>query len=106
MGFFSAECDGCHKSVLSIYVVNGENDWMQHVVAIKEDGSFHAGVYDGYGRIDDAEYAILDATVYHRACWELAGKPLDFTGVSASAQDQGYFYDDEDYAIPDPRGAA
>jgi hypothetical protein len=46
-------------------------------------------------------------TVWHRACWIAAGQPRDWKGQSPNADDQGYFFDPEDYATAKaPRNAA
>jgi len=44
----------------------------------------------------------LKPTVYHLSCWEKAGQPKEYSGESANAQDQGYFFDDGDHDMPDP----
>lgn len=106
MGFFSQECHGCGASILNPYSCNDINSWMTEAVAITRQGNIHTGTYDGYGRIDGAEYAIGEYnTVWHKACWEVAGKPLDYKGQSKHAQDQGYFFDDDEpkYCKTDPR---
>ena len=40
--------------------------------------------------------------LYHRACWEAAGRPTKFTESATHAGDQGFFFDDasHDYAPP------
>ena len=54
------------------------------------------GEYDGYGRLNEHEYAVGDAnTVWHLACWLLAGKPTDYRGASNHAPDQGFFFTTE-----------
>jgi hypothetical protein len=105
MGFFSQECIDCGHSVLSPYSTNEINKWMSEAVSISKDSKHvHIGTYDGYGRIDEAEDAIGDSqTVWHRACWEVAGRPFDYRGPSPRAKDQGYFFDDGDHDMPDPR---
>lgn len=106
MGFFSQECHGCGASIISEYAATPNNAWMSDAVAITPTGNIHTGTYDGYGRIDGAEYAIGERnTVWHKACWEIAGKPTEYAGASPNAQDQGYFFDDDDpkYDRPDPR---
>jgi hypothetical protein len=103
MGFFSKLCESCGHSLLSIYAANDINQWMTTVVAVLKNGSVIHGKYDGYGRIDDFDViADHDATVWHRACWEVAGKPTDYRGNSTWADDQGYFFSDE-HDVPDPR---
>lgn len=99
MGFFSQDCAGCGHPALSVYAINGINAWMQYVVAISPGGSILRGIYDGYGRIDDGngvyDSAVgADNTVWHLACWQVAGSPLDYQGPSRHSDDQGYFFDD------------
>jgi len=105
MGFFSQDCIVCGHPALSEYAIDpGVNEWMTQVVAIAATGAIHAGTYDGYGRVDGAEYAIGEgATVYHQACWELAGKPTAFTVASPGSDDQGFFFDDPTHSMADPR---
>jgi hypothetical protein len=113
MGFFSWECksDTCdHRSIISSYATSGHNAWMINVTAICEDGSILKGDYDGYGRLlrSDGGEIELDGMAdnidfYHTACWEVDGKPTDYKGGSDYAGDQGYFFDDKDYDIEDPR---
>lgn len=103
MGFFSYNCEECGHAVLSPYSTSQRNAWMAQAVAISENGTTIIGEYDGYGRIDGMEYAICDATVYHQACWEQAGKPHEFKGESPSAEDQGFFFNGPEHDLPDPR---
>jgi len=96
VGFFSQLCESCKHPALSMYSVNGINDWMQYVVVITNDGSVVKGDYDGYGRVNGFEYAIgANNTVWHQACWRVAGSPTDYRGESKYAEDQGFFFDDE-----------
>ncbi len=107
MGFFSQQCQSCKHSVLSQYSTNDINDWMRFAVTISPSGDIHTGEYDGYGSVGGAEYAIGDGnTVYHRACWEVAGKPMEYLGVSPHASDQGFFFNDPEHDMSDPRTAA
>jgi hypothetical protein len=104
MGFFSQECTDCQCSVLSPYVTDGENSWLADAVVITPEGNIHRGVHDGYGTVGEVEHAIgFDNTVWHEACWELAGQPGDYLGASPHANDQGYFFDPGEYDILDPR---
>lgn len=108
MGFFSSECTYCNKSILNPHSTNVTNAWMAQVVCIMPDGCFLKGTYDGYGRIDSqngiclTEYATDGNELFHYSCWVLAGNPREFTQESKHAADQGFFFDDEDYDIPDP----
>jgi len=104
MGFFSQDCKSCGHAALSSYVTNEVNAWMSDVVSISPEGDIHMGEYDGYGRVGGADYAVGEgATVWHRACWELAGKPLDYQGESRRSSDQGYFFEEGAHDLPDPR---
>jgi hypothetical protein len=114
MGFFSYECKICHKSALSIYAINDVNGWMVDVVAIYPDGSLVFGKYDGYGRIESKDGAVFECPgdlvetgvwdMFHKACWDNAGGPTKYETGSVHAQDQGFFFDNEDYDIPEPAG--
>ena len=114
MGLFSWECNGCHKSLVGYLSTNTINRWMSSVVALDKDTRF-IGAYDGYGRIEtqddvhtitiETEEGTCDALeeVYHFDCWVKAGKPPAQTlAGSKSADDQGHFFDEEDYNIPGP----
>ena len=118
MGFFSQDCEGCGHPALSHHVTTPLNDWMRECVTIQPNGKVIIGFYDGYGTLNDGEgeheYAIGNydpeagemydgATVYHRACWEVAGRPTAYAGPSRDSEDQGFFFDDADHAMPDPR---
>lgn len=69
-------------------------------VMILSDGTIHKGDYDGYGGIDDEErayeWAIGEPDCYHQSCWEVLGSPIEYTGGSHPAQDQGHFYREDD----------
>lgn len=105
MGFFSQDCERCGRPLLSIWAIEEPEvaGWMAEAVALTPSGSIHVGEYDGHGGIDGAAYAVGDSTVWHRACWELAGKPTEFTGASRASSDQGWFFDTGDHTLPDPR---
>ena len=82
---------------------NEGNDWMTESVAIlKGSGSILKGEYDGYGNIDDRTIVDDEPACWHRACWEKAGKPLEWNGESPFAPDQGWFFDDGVHNIPKP----
>lgn len=104
MGFFSWNCKGCGKSIRSRYTEAGYENWMQHAVALSQNGSRIIGEYDGYGRIDAPgmyEEADIGQTpcLWHQACWEHAGTP-EYDGPSESAEDQGYFIGPEVTLFP------
>lgn len=104
MGLFSQKCHDCGRSVLSPYDLPKRGAWMNEAVTISPRGEIHVGRYDGYGSVDGAEYAIGNGnTVYHKACWDVLGRPMDYQGESPHAEDQGFFYKTSDYVTPDPR---
>ncbi len=68
------------------------------------------GTYDGYGRIGNdghEDYDILEhhmastVSIYHRACWELLGRPMPGE-ISEYADDQGFLFEPEDYDYVEP----
>jgi hypothetical protein len=107
MGFFSWNCKSkiCqHRSVISEYSETEKTAWMKDVVVITEDNQVLMGEYDGYGRVEGTDIAEYDGmmAVWHRACWELEGKSLEYDGPSDYSADQGYFFTD-DQEMEDPR---
>jgi len=106
MGFWSKLCvsPGCGHPLLCVDATDEVNQWMSQAVAIDRDGSMNVGEYDGYGRVGGAEDALAsdDVTVWHRSCWELAGRPIEFTVAAEYAPDQGWFFDKGDHDVPDP----
>jgi hypothetical protein len=107
MGFFSWDCKVCGHPMISHYAVNGDESvdisWMTHVVVIDANGSILRGEYDGYGRVDGREVDWTgEPQCYHKKCWELAGRPVDYNEPSKSAYDQGFFFDDE-HDVPEPK---
>lgn len=109
MGFFSYDCKHCGHPMLSEYATDpGINEWMSKAVVIQgEDPLDHfSGTYDGYGRLGGGGDCSFDSEVWvHLACWEVVGKPgaSMYTGPSKSSEDQGYFFDDGDHDMIDPR---
>lgn len=106
MGFHSRLCEGCKHPLLYPGATEGRNTWMSDCVAITSTGNLINGEYDGYGGIGGVEFfdgGLDDATVYHRACWEQGGKPMDYTGDSDHAEDQGFFFNGPEHDLPDPR---
>lgn len=103
MGFFSQDCEECGESIISPYDIPQGLEWQNEAVCITPRGSVICGPYDGYGRVDDHEYAIeATNTVYHRFCWERAGKPTEYLGASRGSDDQGFFYERVTSKIPGP----
>ena len=121
MGLFSALCNGCKNPILPTFNTEVINAWMSDCVAIYSDGTRVRGFYDGYGRLDneDGDCVAGDEdgsvepvccwtsnndgpTVWHAACWYNAGQPKRYEGQSAHAPDQGHFFDEGTYYIPEP----
>lgn len=102
MGFFSWDCKVCGHPMLSPAVTTGRTGWMSQVVAIEPNGTILRGEYDGYGRIDGRE---TDGApeCYHQRCWDLAGRPVNYTEESESSRDQGFFFDDDDHNVGAPK---
>jgi len=53
--------------------------------------------------VNDREIDYNEPECYHHACWELAGKPAKWSGESLSANDQGYFFEDNVHNHPEPK---
>lgn len=109
MGFFSSDCEGCGHPLLAAHVTNSINHWMNYGVAIHPNGTIVTGSYDGYGSLVDENEEEQQAagwesgiTVWHQACWQVAGRPPENRGESRSAADQGYFFDDPDHDMTEP----
>ena len=100
MGLFSWDCEVCGHALLSHEATQEKNGWMTDAVAIERDGSVLCGGYDGYGRLNDRE--LERPQVYHKRCWQLAGKPTEFVKESHNSNDRGWFFDDDahNYAPP------
>lgn len=100
MGFFSWNCKCCGHSIRSRYATNPTSAWMSKAVVMTEDATVR-GEYDGYGRVGalDLGESGEEPAMYHRACWELSGKP-EYDSPSQSAGDQGYFVGEYDPAEP------
>ena len=95
MGFFSWNCKVCNHSILSDYSTEDKNEWMKDAVAITKNGCVIVGESDGYARIGGADLinmGCVDPQMYHRECWELIGKQVEFTEPSPSSEDQGFFF--------------
>ncbi len=105
MGFFSWKCKHCGRSLLSDMATEAHNTWMNDVVAMFEDGTRLMGSYDGYGSVGYGDSNLLDygeePCCYHKACWEVAGRP-GYSSPSESSRDQGWFFEDEHYNLSEP----
>jgi hypothetical protein len=85
---------------------------MQQAVVVESEGRVLEGTYDGYGRVGDEEIkygpwvdqstALNMPGCWHRACWESAGKPIDYS-PSALSDDQGFFFVPGDHDMKEPR---
>lgn len=121
MGFHTRECLGCGLSLLGTAAVVQANRWLSCGVAISPDDTVTEGTYDGYGELNGvhcidvfsepwtpeaaAEHRppeILPVSVWHKSCWIVAGCPRTFQGDSPYAADQGWFFDEDRYKVPDP----
>lgn len=107
MGFFSSNCKGCGHPLLGLGATESINVWMNNGVAIAPDGSILKGGYDGYGRLDGSDFGDQPAvgdntTVWHQACWRVAGSPTDYRGPSEHAADQGWFFEDGAHDMAEP----
>jgi len=92
MGMFSWNCLACGFSLRECRHCS-EDNWMGNAVVLTPGGSILKGGYDGYGQVG-GDYNLghqIDRkfSVYHRACWELVGKPTEYTKPSPYARDQG-----------------
>jgi hypothetical protein len=121
MGFHSMLCEGCGHPALCDAAVDLVNQWMTQVVVICKHGDILnviEGSYDGYGGVwdgesDEALHVMLvdyddhrGPTVWHRACWTVAGSPVEWRGESEPAPDQGWFFDPEDHHVAEPKAKA
>lgn len=91
MGMFSWNCEACGFSLRDCSGCS-EDSWMGTAVVLTPDDSRVIGHYDGYGRVGESfDMGETDGkfTVYHKACWVLAGKP-EYTVTSKDARDQGF----------------
>lgn len=90
MGMFSWSCLACGFSLRECRGCS-EDNWMAHGVALTPNGTRAVGYYNGYGQLGDTYnlgQQMGHFSVYHKACWELVGKP-EFTKQSGGARDQG-----------------
>ena len=98
MGLFSWQCKKCDHSIKSPFNIPDGWEYMNEVVMLSEGNEPIIGKYDGYGRIDDRDVGMEDTLdnpeLWHKKCWENAGKPNRYSGGSEYSQDQGFFYDD------------
>ena len=102
---FSWDCPACGFSIRECRRCT-EGNWMGEAVVLTPGGSRVIGEYDSYGGVGGLNLAdqIDDFAMYHKACWELAGKP-EFTVPSRHARDQGFClacHDDPYYTVPRP----
>lgn len=111
MGFFSWNCRGCEHPLLSRWATDGANAWMQQAVVVEAEGRVLEGEYDGYGRVGDwplrygpwtdDNACLNNPGCWHRACWDKAGNPADYS-PSTMSDDQGFFFDPGDHDMKEP----
>jgi len=106
MGMFSWNCVACGFSIRDCRNCCEQN-WQAEAVVLTPGGSRVIGHYDSYGNVGGVNLVdqIDPFAMYHKACWELAGKP-EFEKPSAHARDQGFClgcHDDPYYKLPIPR---
>ncbi len=103
MGLFSWDCDHCGHPLIAPFNHQDKNEWMIDGVALLPNGPMLMGVYDGYGRVAGLDInASGEPQVFHKACWEKAGKPTEFKKASRNSADQGHFYGEDEHNSPPP----
>ena len=96
MGLFSWQCKKCDHSIKSPFSIPTGWEYMGQAVVLREGMDPVYGEYDGYGSVgalDVNSFGDNEPEMWHKLCWENAGKPK-YSGGSEYSQDQGYFYDD------------
>lgn len=95
MGLFSWECPRCSHSIKSPYNIPTGWEYMGEAVYLRPKKDPVIGQYDGYGEIEGhhVHWEDSEPELWHKVCWENAGRP-EYSGASAHAEDQGFFYDD------------
>ena len=99
MGLFSWQCKKCDHSIKSPYNLPTGWGYMNDAVWLRKGEEPIIGEYDGYGRVGAYDMQEMDIGVgadpelWHKVCWEKAGKP-EYSSTSEYADDQGFFYDD------------
>jgi len=100
MGFFSWNCKGCNESIKAPYDIPEGIEWQNEAVWLREEEEPIIGEYDGYGRVGAYDMQEMDIgfgddpELWHKKCWDSAGKP-EYSSVSDYAEDQGFFYGDD-----------
>jgi len=107
MGYSSYDCKHCNHPVLCAQAADeGINDWMTQAVVLGANGTRALFEFDGYsGSVDHVSLPYGETVWVHEACWEVAGMPEfeTYDGPSSSAKDQGWWFDDGDHDMIDPR---
>lgn len=102
MGMFSWDCNACGFAMRDCRGC-AEDGWMGHAVCLTPDGSRVVGHYDHYGNLGG--YNLVDQigkfAIYHKACWELAGKP-EYDRPARHSRDQGFCLAIHDQPLPKP----
>jgi hypothetical protein len=66
----------------------GEEGMDQSVIVITKNGSLMKGTLDDYGRLWQDRiinlYESEDFNIFHIACWEKLGKPMEWNGKKSS----------------------
>ena len=97
MGLFSWQCKKCDHSIKAPFNVPTGWEYMTEAVVLQEGEEPVIGEYDGYGTVGSVDVISFggdEPEMWHKLCWEKAGKPNRYTGGSEYSQDQGFFYDD------------
>jgi hypothetical protein len=97
MGMSSWLCSECKDSIKASNV-GFKPELSNAVVVFKDSPQIICGVYDGYGRLGSYDSLYDDEgtfEIFHRQCWEDAGRPF-FRTPAEHAHDQGCFEDEED----------
>ena len=78
-----------------------ELKWLDELVAVPLGADVYYGRYDGYGQINGVNIDATLAVGLHKACWELAGKPifqqLQAKGIVSSSEGD-YLEQHKEYA--------
>jgi hypothetical protein len=98
MGFFSWRCAKSDKPVMAEVAVQS-TPWKfaSEVIVLFKDGRRVAGIYDGYGRVDNFELVDYSDEVW-RMCIERYYNGETFEELPQNKYDrgQGFFYDDSE----------
>lgn len=103
MGMFSWDCNACGFAMRDCCDC-AKDGWMGEAVCLTPDGSRVIGHYDHYGKL--GSYNLVDQrgpfAIYHKACWELAGRP-EYDKPARHSRDQGACLHIHGEPLPQPR---